>query len=231
MSVHPAPGRVLRRGPVGRILGFTRSLRWQVAELSADFKLRLFDGAYESNLTGARACATLDLRGVEATWGFLDTREPALQLQLRAAEAVADGAGGGACAGCASCFGGGNGSRKHTLVLHKAADLYAWIRAIQILFANSEHRPCRQGEGGSVGDECTICLSPFEDGEELAVLTACSHRFHEECIAEWLEQSEKCPLCKKVSRDEFGQPVMAQGRFVKTDTQHQQTEAAEAKTN
>ena len=225
MSVPPAPGRVLRRGPVGRMLGFSRSLRWQIAELSADFKLRFFDGTHESHITGARPRAELDLHGVEATWGFLDTREPALQLQLPPA-AAGGGAGGGVRTACASCFRAGAGSRKHTLVLQKASDLYAWIRAVQVLFANSDHRPCRQGEGGSVGDECTICLSPFEDGEELAVLTVCSHRFHEECIAEWLEQSEKCPLCKQVSRDEFGQPNIRLGRFVKTGTQQETQQAA-----
>jgi hypothetical protein len=46
-------------------------------------------------------------------------------------------------------------------------------------------------------DPCSICLSKFEEGEKLAV-TQCSHVFHQNCLKEWLETSEKCPLCNTI---------------------------------
>lgn len=52
---------------------------------------------------------------------------------------------------------------------------------------------------------CAICLSQYEDGEELRSLW-CSHHFHKECVDEWLRLNRKCPLCK---RDVAGKEVDA----------------------
>ena len=58
-------------------------------------------------------------------------------------------------------------------------------------------------------DECAICLSQFEPGEELRELP-CAHFFHSRCIDEWLlgraanaQHVEElrlaaCPLCKAI---------------------------------
>ena len=43
--------------------------------------------------------------------------------------------------------------------------------------------------------ECSVCLSDFAVGEELIVLP-CLHRFHSECVLQWLERSVFCPICK-----------------------------------
>ncbi|RUS28951.1 hypothetical protein BC938DRAFT_481243 [Jimgerdemannia flammicorona] len=52
---------------------------------------------------------------------------------------------------------------------------------------------------------CAICLSQYEDGEELRSLW-CSHHFHKDCVDEWLRLNRKCPLCK---RDVAGKDVEA----------------------
>jgi E3 ubiquitin-protein ligase ATL6/9/15/31/42/55 len=44
--------------------------------------------------------------------------------------------------------------------------------------------------------KCAICLSEFEDGEEIKFLL-CTHRFHSNCIDPWLEKHSTCPICKK----------------------------------
>ncbi|XP_027337478.1 RING-H2 finger protein ATL66-like [Abrus precatorius] len=44
--------------------------------------------------------------------------------------------------------------------------------------------------------ECCICLSLFQDGERLKVLTQCQHAYHSECLDMWLRAHPSCPLCR-----------------------------------
>jgi hypothetical protein len=61
----------------------------------------------------------------------------------------------------------------------------------------------RKTYGGLVGGDagrgtgCVICVQDYKVGDELSVMP-CSgrHRFHRECIAEWLACSHLCPLCR-----------------------------------
>jgi hypothetical protein len=41
-------------------------------------------------------------------------------------------------------------------------------------------------------DCCCICMS----GHNLTDMKACSHRFHDACIREWVRQSIYCPICR-----------------------------------
>ncbi|KAI3752967.1 hypothetical protein L2E82_25010 [Cichorium intybus] len=46
------------------------------------------------------------------------------------------------------------------------------------------------------GDEiCVICQVGFEKTETVGILE-CKHRYHVECIKEWLFRKNVCPLCK-----------------------------------
>ncbi|KAJ7522110.1 hypothetical protein O6H91_19G083800 [Diphasiastrum complanatum] len=45
-------------------------------------------------------------------------------------------------------------------------------------------------------DECCICLSTYESGEELRRLS-CMHHFHRICVDKWLMIDARCPLCKE----------------------------------
>lgn len=50
------------------------------------------------------------------------------------------------------------------------------------------------------GESCAICLSEYEDGEELRLLP-CKHVFRRECIDAWITRqgvSASCPLCKQL---------------------------------
>ena len=38
-------------------------------------------------------------------------------------------------------------------------------------------------------------MEDYEDKEEVLGLP-CLHFYHEECITKWLEQKNKCPICK-----------------------------------
>lgn len=44
--------------------------------------------------------------------------------------------------------------------------------------------------------ECAVCLSEFEDDEQLRFLPKCSHVFHPQCIDAWLAYHVTCPVCR-----------------------------------
>ncbi|KAG5243509.1 RING-H2 finger protein [Salix suchowensis] len=46
------------------------------------------------------------------------------------------------------------------------------------------------------GYECAVCLSAFEEGEEVRQLPSCKHSFHATCIDMWLRSHSDCPLCR-----------------------------------
>ncbi|GFY98499.1 hypothetical protein Acr_12g0010400 [Actinidia rufa] len=44
--------------------------------------------------------------------------------------------------------------------------------------------------------ECPVCLSVFEEGEEVRQLPRCKHSFHAPCIDMWLYSHFDCPVCR-----------------------------------
>lgn len=44
--------------------------------------------------------------------------------------------------------------------------------------------------------ECPVCLSVFEEGEEVRKLPRCNHSFHAVCIDMWLYSHFDCPICR-----------------------------------
>lgn len=44
---------------------------------------------------------------------------------------------------------------------------------------------------------CAICLVEAEP-EERNFKLSCSHQFHSACIFRWLQQNEKCPICRSI---------------------------------
>lgn len=43
---------------------------------------------------------------------------------------------------------------------------------------------------------CTICFDDYREGNRIKFLP-CNHHFHVECIDEWFNVKDSCPLCKK----------------------------------
>merc|ERR1719322_378493 len=50
--------------------------------------------------------------------------------------------------------------------------------------------------------KCAICLSEFEDGDDLRCLIRCSHVFHVKCVNEWLKENKRCPMCRQFLKQE-----------------------------
>lgn len=46
-----------------------------------------------------------------------------------------------------------------------------------------------------INSSCAVCLEDFNAKEKIKILP-CHHGFHGECIDEWLERSDLCPICK-----------------------------------
>lgn len=44
--------------------------------------------------------------------------------------------------------------------------------------------------------ECPVCISVFEEGEEVRQLPRCKHSFHAPCIDMWLQSHFDCPVCR-----------------------------------
>ncbi|GLJ06375.1 hypothetical protein SUGI_0037530 [Cryptomeria japonica] len=53
----------------------------------------------------------------------------------------------------------------------------------------------RRGEKEEIA-ECVICLSEFQEEEEVARIDCCGSRFHVECIGMWAQSKGRtCPIC------------------------------------
>nr|XP_010922977.2 RING-H2 finger protein ATL52-like [Elaeis guineensis] len=53
-----------------------------------------------------------------------------------------------------------------------------------------------QDEENASDSGCSVCLSPFVDGEYIRQLPPCKHTFHAPCIDMWLYSHSSCPLCR-----------------------------------
>ncbi|KAI4344578.1 hypothetical protein L6164_011786 [Bauhinia variegata] len=52
------------------------------------------------------------------------------------------------------------------------------------------------GDGVAADYECPVCLSVFEEGEQVTKLPRCNHSFHSPCISMWLYSHFDCPICR-----------------------------------
>ncbi|KAI3874288.1 hypothetical protein MKW92_045184 [Papaver armeniacum] len=65
----------------------------------------------------------------------------------------------------------------------------------------------------SFNNECVVCLSTFEDGQDVRQLSRCKHSFHAPCIDMWLYSHPDCPLCRSL----VGPPVSSSISFTDED--------------
>ncbi|KZV14594.1 hypothetical protein F511_42175 [Dorcoceras hygrometricum] len=73
------------------------------------------------------------------------------------------------------------------------------INTAKFLKLVEERSPARRYSSGLEveSSECAVCLSPYEEGEEIRRLK-CKHTFHRSCLDTWLQQdAATCPLCRR----------------------------------
>lgn len=51
-------------------------------------------------------------------------------------------------------------------------------------------------DDSTIDNACPICLSGYKYGNTIIVSKHCIHQFHKECILEWLETHNDCPVCR-----------------------------------
>merc|ERR1719158_115666 len=49
---------------------------------------------------------------------------------------------------------------------------------------------------GTDENKCMICMELFADGDMLRTLP-CLHRYHRQCVDQWLNRASTCPICKR----------------------------------
>ncbi|KAL3086352.1 hypothetical protein niasHT_033470 [Heterodera trifolii] len=59
--------------------------------------------------------------------------------------------------------------------------------------------------------DCPICLAKFEVGDEFPELQ-CKHKFHTECIGQWLKMQNTCPYCRATTENASKGKANAQGQ-------------------
>jgi len=52
-----------------------------------------------------------------------------------------------------------------------------------------------QADEEGTGEACSICMDLFTSTQTNSILQ-CNHKFHSQCIREWLEKELTCPLCR-----------------------------------
>ncbi|CAD6263526.1 unnamed protein product [Miscanthus lutarioriparius] len=97
------------------------------------------------------------------------------------------GAAAAAAAAAAGAAGGGGPSRRGKRGLDPA---------VVATFPIVSYREVVEHKIGKGVLECAVCLTAFEDDDDLRLLPHCSHAFHPECIDPWLQSRVTCPLCR-----------------------------------
>ncbi|KAB2016023.1 hypothetical protein ES319_D08G067600v1 [Gossypium barbadense] len=64
------------------------------------------------------------------------------------------------------------------------------------LFTFSSITRRRSNGDSTVSGDCAVCLSKFEQQDQLRLLPICCHAFHAQCIDTWLTSNQTCPLCR-----------------------------------
>lgn len=67
-----------------------------------------------------------------------------------------------------------------------------WVRR----FGSRRHRK----GGRAAEEECCVCLSRFDEEEEVSEVARCQHVFHKGCLERWFQndRSNTCPLCRSL---------------------------------
>ncbi|KAK1403749.1 RING-type domain-containing protein [Heracleum sosnowskyi] len=79
-------------------------------------------------------------------------------------------------------------------------DFYRPITTVQFFQLVETKNPMSHYDSAILIDqseECSVCLSTFENGQDIRKVKQCNHSFHKHCLDKWLRQDfPTCPLCR-----------------------------------
>ncbi|XP_008804068.2 E3 ubiquitin-protein ligase RNF43-like [Phoenix dactylifera] len=62
---------------------------------------------------------------------------------------------------------------------------FGFLRRVQVTAAEA-----------SSAETCSICLESFQAGSVIGI-PQCGHRYHWDCITQWYDRANTCPLCRR----------------------------------
>ncbi|CAL0320270.1 unnamed protein product [Lupinus luteus] len=80
----------------------------------------------------------------------------------------------------------------------------------EVVLRNEGGKEKQQQQGGVDDYECPVCLSFYEEGDDVKNLPLCKHSFHAICIDMWLYSHFDCPICRTPVAPFFHHPFPAQ---------------------
>ncbi|XP_026452234.1 RING-H2 finger protein ATL52-like [Papaver somniferum] len=81
------------------------------------------------------------------------------------------------------------------------------------LISTYKYEKSDENKEDSFNNECVVCLSTFEDGQDVRQLSRCKHSFHAPCIDMWLYSHPDCPICRSM----VGPPISGSISFTDED--------------
>lgn len=76
----------------------------------------------------------------------------------------------------------------------KREEISRIISTLPVFSAECDENNTGDGDDESEEDVCAICLD--DTSAKKAVVLRCSHRFHAECVQDWMVQKAECPSCR-----------------------------------
>ena len=84
-----------------------------------------------------------------------------------------------------------------------------FVKDVELLDVRCDTRPCDLDDSHDPVDHskielpsCPVCLDRLEPSASGIVTTVCNHRFHNQCLRQWVDSS--CPVCRYVQGGECG---------------------------
>lgn len=59
---------------------------------------------------------------------------------------------------------------------------------------------------------CVVCMNTLDNDDSKYSMKQCNHKFHKNCIDQWLIQDSRCPICRTVHR--YPIPIKYYGNYL-----------------
>lgn len=70
------------------------------------------------------------------------------------------------------------------------------VEDVDLAIPSQEYRSLSAYDREVKEKECCICLTKFEDNDNISILPECHHILHTDCVKEWGKYKTSCPICR-----------------------------------
>lgn len=61
-------------------------------------------------------------------------------------------------------------------------------------------------------EDCVICYSDYQDGDKIIDYPMCKHKYHADCLLEWIKTRTTCPVCRRGIRSSLYEAIEERGQ-------------------